>query len=475
MKKPETLKKVKKAYLVGIKGVAMTALACCYQDLGIKVTGCDVEEKFVTDEILEKRRIKWQVGFEEERLQLKPDLVVTTAAHGGLSNPQVLAAKKKKIPLLTHAQALGQLMTGKEGISVCGVGGKSTVSAMIATILALAGRKPSYAVGVASIKPLGAAGKYDQGREFVAEADEYANSPGVDNRARFSFQNPKVIVVTNIEYDHPDIYQDLNHLKSTFKKFFLSLPRNGLLVACIDNPQVQEVLKSLEVSYQTYGLSPQADWRIERIYHGQEQIIFNLSYQGGVIDQIKIKVPGKYNVLNATAALAVATFLGLDAKTIKKGLAEFRGTRRRFEFIGEKKGVKLYDDYAHHPEEIKAALTAARKWFPGQKIIAVFQPHTYSRTKALLKDFSRAFSQAHQVVITDIYASAREKNDLGVSGRLLAEETAKFHPRVRYLSGEKKVANYLSKNAQAGDIIMTMGAGNIFQWHSAILKILNSP
>ena len=452
----------------------MTSLACCCQDLDIQVTGSDVKEVFVTDKILKKRNIRWKVGFAEKNLKTKPDLLITTGAHGGLNNVEVLEALKLKIPVLTHAQALGKIMEGKDGVSVCGVGGKTTTSSIVATVLEKAGRRPSYAVGAAQINPIGVAGKYNSGREFVAEADEYANSPGTDNRPRFCFQRPKVIVVTNIEYDHPDIYQNIEQTKSTFRKFFEALPGDGLLVACVDNVHIRETIKDLPVNIQTYGFSLKADWRIEKTYFGSGQTIFSLSYRGLLIEDIKIMVPGRFNVLNATAAFASATFLGLDARTIKRGLENFGGVKRRFEYIGSVRKIRLYDDYAHHPNEIKEILLAAKKWFPHNRLLVVFQPHTYSRTKALLPEFGKSFSQADKVIITDIYSSARETGDLGVSGKLLAFEVKKNYPSVVFLPGEGDVADFLGKEAKAGDIIITMGAGSIFQWHKTILKSLRT-
>lgn len=474
MKKPEFLKKVKYIHFVGIKGVGMTALACCTQDLGIKVSGSDVEEIFVTDKILKQRKIYWKIGFEEKHLKPRPDLVITTGAHGGLANPEVVAAGKLKIPILTHAQALGKFMEGKEGISVCGVGGKTTTSSMIATVLDYARKNPSFAIGVGEINSLGPGGRYDKGKEFIAEADEYANSPGIDNRPRFSFQKPKVIVVTNIEYDHPDMYQNLEQTKEVFKKFFQILPISGLLVACIDNPNTWDVVKNFPGNLQTYGFSPRADWQIVSSYLGQGQTIFSLSHKKVIIDEIKIKVPGRYNVLNATAAFAVGTFLGLDVKTIKNGLGRFAGTKRRFEFIGETNGIKIYDDYAHHPNEIKEVLMAAQKWFPQSRLIAIFQPHTYTRTKALFEEFAKCFFLAKLVIITDIYASARETNTLGISGRLLVQQASKYHSNVVYQPGEKEVAEFLKRQVKPNDIIMTLGAGSIFQWHKSILRALKA-
>ena len=468
------MQKIRRVHLTGIKGVGMTALACCLQDLGIKVTGSDVEELFVTDKILKQRQISWQVGFNEKNLTPRPDLLITTGAHGGLTNPEVLAAISLKIPVLARAEALGEIMEGKDGLSVCGVGGKTSTSSMIATVLSEAKRKPSYAIGVGEIFPLGVPGKYDTGTEFIAEADEFVTSPGVDNRPQFTFQKPKVVVVTNIEYDHPDVYKDLAQTKDTFLEFFQKIPQDGLLIACRDNSNIKDVLKRYSGNIQTYGFSAKADWRIDRIYFGSGLTTFNLIHQGLVVDNIVIKVPGKFNILNATAAFAVGTFLGVTPQVIKRGLALFAGTKRRFEYIGEENGIKLYDDYAHHPQEIKATLAAARVWFPKNRLIIIFQPHTYSRTKALFKEFSSAFSQADLVIMTDIYASAREKSDLGINSKLLVEETSKHHHQVYYQPDRIKTVDYLKKEVRPGDIIITMTAGDIFQWHQDILKSLKS-
>jgi len=474
MKKPLFLKKVKRIHFTGIKGVGMTALACCARDLGIKVSGSDVAEIFVTDKVLKQQKIAWKIGFSAAHLRPRPDLVITTGAHEGLKNPEVLAAAQQKIPVLTQGQALGEMMAGKEGISVCGVGGKTTTSAMIATVLSFGQRYPSYAVGVAAIDPLGPGGKFDKGREFVAEADEYANSPAVDNRPKFSFQKPKIIVVTNIEYDHPDIYQDFNQTQKAFTAFFTGLSKDGLLVACADNQNTWETVKDLGVNRQTYGFYSKADWQITKSFFGLGQTIFSLAYQGVIIDDVKIKVPGRFNVLNATAAFAVATHLGLDARVIKAGLANFGGTKRRFEFIGQAKGIKLYDDYGHHPNEIKEILLAAKKWFPQNRLLVVFQPHTYSRTKALLADFAKAFGLADLVVITDIYSSARETDNLGMNGEVLTQEIKKYQNDVVYQPGEAQVAAFLGQRALPGDVIITVGAGSIFQWHRSILQALRA-
>ncbi|MBN1263327.1 MAG: UDP-N-acetylmuramate--L-alanine ligase [Candidatus Pacebacteria bacterium] len=472
MNKSKVLEKVNEIHFTGIKGVGMTALACCAQDLGMRITGSDVNEIFVTNEVLKRRRIRWQSGFSPENIK-KPDLLIATGAHGGLANPEVKTALKKGIRAVTHAEGLAMFAGDQETISVCGVGGKTTTSAMIATVLNNLGLNPSYAIGVAGINPLGDPGKKGKGKYFVAEADEYAVDPGRDNRPRFCFQKPKVVVVTNIEHDHPDIYQNLTQTKKTFRRFFKKIPPDGLLVACIDNKNIANLLSSAKIKapIQTYGFSPQADWRITRLAFAPGKSFFNLSYRGIEFREIVLSVPGRFNVLNATAAFAVACFCGGSSRLIIKGLAEFGGTRRRFEMIGESGGVKLYDDYAHHPIEIEATLAAAREWFQDKKLVVIFQPHTFTRTQVLMEGFARSFSQADEVIVTDIYASAREKSISGVTSGNLARNISRYKKRTFYCSTKEAACSHLRKNLSGGEIVFTLGAGDIFLWHQDLLKL----
>ncbi|OGY09303.1 MAG: UDP-N-acetylmuramate--L-alanine ligase [Candidatus Blackburnbacteria bacterium RIFCSPHIGHO2_01_FULL_43_15b] len=455
----------KHIHFVGIKGVGMTALALCAKDLGIRVTGSDLEEVFVTDETLKKHGVPWVTGFHPVNIEADVDLVITTGAHGGLNNPEVIAARDKGIPVLTHAEALGEFTRGKDLITVAGVGGKTTTASMVSTLLSVAGRHPSFAVGVGDIKVLGTPGRYDkEGREFVTEADEFAISPGIDNRPRFTYQKPKVLIIPNIEHDHPDIYPTFEDAKRVFLEFINRVPKDGLLIACIDNANVRKLTKQTHVPVQTYGFSEGADYRIEKLEVGGGKLDFEVGS-----GRYTLKVPGRFNVLNATAAIVAGEFLGVTKSDLVKGVEAYTGCKRRIEKVGEVKGITVWDDYAHHPKELQAVLSALRDWYPQRRLVAVFQPHTYSRTKALFGDFAKAFGKADEVVIMDIYASARETDTLDVDSRKLAEEIKKYHDKVVYTEGQEKTVEYLAKNLQKGDVIVTLGAGDIFHMHKDLL------
>jgi UDP-N-acetylmuramate--alanine ligase len=433
----------KNIHFVGIKGVGMCALALCAQDLGIKITGSDTSELFVTDKILKERKIKWEVGFDENHISNDIDLVITTGAHGGLNNPEVLAAKEKVIPVLTHAEALAKFSEGKEVIAVCGVGGKTTTSAIIAHTLDNCGLNPSYAIGVGKIDPLGYPGKYvKNGKYFVCEADEFVNSPGIDNTPKFLFLNPKIVVVTNIEHDHPDVYPTLEDTKNAYFKFFQKIPSNGLLIINSNDKNAKEVSKNL--SCKVVG--------------------FNTN------EKIETSLPGEYNQKNLAAAIAVTDFLNISKEKVLQSIKSFKGTQRRFEKVGNtKEGAIIIDDYAHHPNEIKSVLKAARESYPERRIIAVFQPHTYSRTKALFEDFAKSFNDADVACFMDIYASAREKKDESVSSGKLAEETKKYNPNSFYIGNHERAIKWLKENLKNKDLLLTLGAGDIFYLHKELI------
>ncbi len=461
----------KQVHLVGIKGVAMTALAQMLVDLGKTVTGSDVEEAFVTEGILQKLGIQVYVGFSPEHLHVSTDYIVFSGAHNGSKNPEVLAAKEKKIPVISHAEALGQLMQGKTGVSICGVGGKSTVTAMIAWILEFAGKKPSYAIGVGQAFNLGSTGKYVKESELmVVEADEYATDPLVDHTPRFMFQTPTVIVCTNLEYDHPDIFNSMEDIKQAYLKFFQKLLNNGTLVMNGENAELKNLAEQVDKKITIVDISSHISnhWHYNEYGSEKGKTILQFSAQGKEYI-LKLIVPGKFNALNALYATAAAFAVGVPIETSLKALKQFTSTMRRFEDKGVKNGVQYYDDYAHHPIEIEATLTALREWYPKNRVIAAFQSHTYSRTKMLLNEFAHAFTQADEVVLIDIFPSAREAFDPTVSSDLLAEKIAKTGKTAQNLKTIEGAKEYIQETAKPGDVVITLGAGDLYHVHEYIL------
>ncbi len=450
----------------------MTSLCLLLKQVGLKVSGSDLAETFPTDEVLHKYKIPLKIGFQKSNLPANADLVIVTGAHGGLTNIEAVEAKKRGIETLMHGQALGMVMDKATGISIAGCHGKTTTTAMLATILEYGGRNPSYAIGAASINPLGAPGHFGHGEYFIAEADEYLTDPFSDKTPRFLWQNPKVAVVTNIEFDHPDAYANIDQVRSAFTKFSQKVPHSGLLVAGTDNPQVTKMIKTLSLPVATFGFSPQSEYQIKNTRPHDQKTYFHLSHQNIDLGEFILQIPGKHNVLNAAASIIVANFLGLSINKIKDGLHLFLGTKRRFEKIGDFGGVLLYDDYAHHPSEIIATLSAAKDFFAGRRIFVIFQPHTYSRTKALLKDFARAFYALDNItIITDIFPSSREIIDKSYTSEVLVQEILKYKNSAHFLPKKEDVLGFLEKNIRSGDIIFTMGAGDIYQWHQDILKL----
>lgn len=464
----------KHIHFVGIKGVGMAALAIYFKEKGIKITGSDVTDVFPTDHELTKKGITILEGFNPEDIAGKhaPDVVIYTGAHGGWDNPVVSAATRSGIPAIAHGKALGAVMNGKRQIVVAGSHGKTTTSAMISSILLHARVDASYAVGCGGISGLGAAGHFGRSEWFVAEGDEYVTDPGRDATPRFLWMKPEILVVTNIDFDHPDVYANISAVQEAFRKLIGEQVGQQLTVVNIDDSASRPLLSGKNVL--TYGFSPRADMHIQHAGAGAERMFFVVEYRGVVLGEFSLNVPGRHNVANATAAMIAANACGLDWATIRKGLLSFGGTTRRFEKVGEARNSLFYDDYAHHPHEIEATLAAAKLWFPGRRIIAVFQPHTYSRTRALLSQFARAFGGAHTVVITDIYASAREHDTLGMNGQTLVDEVAKHHASVFYAKDQDAVYASLAKRIQPESVVMFMGAGDIYAWEKDIIKQLSN-
>lgn len=440
----------------------MAALAVWAKESGMAVTGSDVEESFPSDAVLAQIGISVHIGFSPDHID-HPDLVIYTGAHGGRDNIEVQEAIKRGIPTLPHGKALGIAMQGKRQISVAGSHGKTTTTAMIATVLTHAGLDPSYAVGCGPITGFGLSGHRGTGDIFVAEADEYMTEPGHDTTPRFLWQHPEILVVTNIDYDHPDAYSSLDAVTDAFVAMQKQLTGIGLTVVNGDDP-VSRVLCEKK-PYVSYGQTTGVDVQIVDIESREGETHFSLiSKVEGRIDGFILHVPGVHNAMNATASVIAARALGVLWDDIKQGIAAFHGTTRRFENVGTKHGVVVYDDYAHHPKEIRATLAAARSWYPKRRIVCIFQPHTYSRTKSLMDDFAQAFFDADVVMLADIYSSAREHDTLGITSETLVAKTKEHHPHVLQVKNKEATFGELSREAKKGDVVLFMGAGDIYGW-----------
>lgn len=471
----------KAIYFIGLKGVGMTALALIAKERGCEVFGSDVAEQFVTDEVLKKHALHPLVGFKAGNIRktlgrYKPEevLVVATGAHHGMKNPEAVFAKKQKYAVMSHGEALGLFMQGKKQISIAGTHGKTTTSGMIAHILMKSKKDPSYAIGAASIGTLNASGSWGSGDYFIAEADEYVADPLSDKTPRFMYQDPTIAVITSVDFDHPDVFKSLNEVMNTFVAFANKTQKSGCVVLNADDPHIQQCLPFITAKSITYGTSESANIRIGTISTVDHKSTFSLYLKNKKIGTITIQVPGFHNIQNATAAAIAAHEAGVSWRQISSALATFSGTKRRFEFIAEVNGIKLIDDYAHHPQEIAVNLSAAKTWFPKSRIVVLFQPHTYSRTKALFNEFATCFADAVIVGIADIFPSAREKIDKTVSSKKLVDELRKQNPHTYLVKDARDFHEKIGKNLTQNDILFTMGAGDIYTWHKEIIKKLST-
>lgn len=457
-----------RVHFIGIGGSGLSAIARLLKESGYEVTGSDRSlSKFATD--LENDGVSVYIGHHPRNVA-GADWVVRSSAVTD-DNPEVEAAKRAGIPVYKRADFLGQLMTGKNGIAIAGTHGKTTTTAMVSWMLYALGRKPSFIVGgvLNNLKVNAHAGKGDA---FVIEADEYDRM--------FLGLKPRIAVITNLEHDHPDCYPTFDDMYEAFQSFVDLLPEDGTLIACADSESAVSLLsharrKGLNVvSYTVQSEmtinSPQ--WMQGRSLKPNQRGGFdfsamtNLGAAAANIVRVSLQVPGEHNVYNALAALSVAVVMGVPLQNAANTLGEFTGTARRFDVRGEKKGVTVVDDYAHHPTEIRATLAAAKARYPGHRIWAVWQPHTYSRTQTLFFDFSRAFSDADEVLVTEIYASREAKQEFS-SAEVVS---AMPHPSARYTGSLEDTTQYLLKNLRSGDVLIVLSAGDADQVSANVLK-----
>ncbi len=458
-------------HFIGIKGVGMAALAILAQELGSTVTGSDEANTFVTDEELQKAQIP-VFEFDVSNLKTKPDLVVVSAAYDK-NNIEVKEAHRQHLEIISYSEALAHFSKSSKVIAVGGIHGKTTTTAMVSFILSRANLDPSYLIGASIVASLGGSAHHGQGEYFVLEADEYKKSQD-DPTPKFLDLSPAIEVITSIELDHPDMFATEEEVFKAFYDFACLLPRNGFIVLCADYAKARKLANTIaDRVFETYGFLPEAKWQVVDLVENEEKTSFNIRHDEKVFGPFSLKMPGKGNVLNAAAAAVLALKLGISETLIKKSLAEFSGIKRRFEIIRKFDEVVLMDDYAHHPRAISLTLEAIKKKNPKAKIWCIFQPHTYSRTRGLLREFAQAFGLADKVIITDIYASAREQ-DQTITGQELALEVRKNQHNVKFIDDWEKIIEEINDNIKKPAVIVTMGAGDIYKLQDRIYEVLKN-
>jgi len=436
-----------RVHIIGIGGAGMSAIATVLVERDYRVSGSDQSESMAT-QTLRARGAQIFIGHRAENVNEVDHVVMSSAIKP--DNVELTAAQRRGLPVSKRAQFLGWLMQGSVGVAVAGTHGKTTTTAMIATILTRAGHDPSFIVG-GTIVGLNTPAHAGRGAEFVIEADEYDRT--------FLGLTPSVALVTNVEHDHPDCFPTFESMLDAFRAFVGLLPENGLLIVCGDDPAARGLIEfrgSRDVV--TYGFGRDVTWQATDLrVNNTGGADFVAVRDGTTRGLLRLRVPGRHNVLNALAAVAATDFLGVTIEQVREALVEFRGVGRRFEVRGEACGVTVVDDYGHHPTEIRATLAAARMNYPGRSIWAVWQPHTFSRTKLLLDEFAGAFEDADHVIVTDVYAS-REKDSLGINAANVVKRMK--HRDARHVTSLMDATNALAAGVQAGDVVITLSAGD---------------
>jgi UDP-N-acetylmuramate--alanine ligase len=451
--KPDT-----RIHFVGVGGIGMSGIAEVLLNLGYAVSGTDLKESDTTRRLTQ---LGARVAYGHAAAHVGDADVVVISSAVKPANPEVQAARRRGIPVIPRAEMLAELMRMKYGIAVAGSHGKTTTTSLVATVLHQAGLDPTAVIG-GKLPSLGSNARLGQGDYLVAEADESDGS--------FMKLTPTVAVVTNIDPEHLDHYGSLDALKRTFVDFINKVPFYGLGVLCVDHEHVQAILPRVEKRHVTYGFTPLAAFRAVDVVYDGLRTSFTAIARGKTLGRVDLSMPGRHNVLNSLAVLAVADFLGIDFDVYRKALDGFAGVGRRFTVRGHARGVMVVDDYGHHPAEIRATLAGARSGFKDRRIVVAFQPHRYTRTRDLMGDFARAFNEAELVAVCDIYAAGEEPIDGISSARLVDEMCASGHPGVRYVPKRGDVAPALLSELRDGDILITLGAGDVWMVGEEVLK-----
>jgi UDP-N-acetylmuramate--alanine ligase len=448
-----------KIHFVGIGGIGMSGIAEVLLNLGYQVSGSDLKESDLT------RRLaalggRISLGHAREHVT-EVDVVVTSSAVRR-DNPEVLEARARKIPVIPRAEMLAELMRLKHGVAIAGTHGKTTTTSIAAHLLAHAGLDPTAVVG-GKVNAFGSNAKLGKGDYMVVEADESDGS--------FLHIPPTIAVVTNVDPEHLDHWKTPEALRQGFLAFVNRVPFYGLAILCIDHPGVQSLLPEVEKRFVTYGEAPQADFRADRVEVSGHEVAFDAFRRGEPLGRFTLSMVGRHNALNALAVVALGDEMGIPHDVTRAALASFAGVQRRFTVRGEAGGVTVVDDYGHHPAEVRATLRGAREAF-GRRVVCVFQPHRYSRTRDLLQEFATAFNDADALVLSEVYAAGEEPIP-GVSGESLAEAIrAHGHRDVTFVAERAQLARAARERVRPGDLVLTLGAGDVTQVGPELLGLL---
>jgi UDP-N-acetylmuramate--alanine ligase len=453
---------IKKIHFVGIGGIGMSGIAEILLDQGFKVSGSDRSLSEVTDR-LRKLGATIYEGHKAENITPDVDTLVYSSAVV-LDNPEVIEAQRRKIPIVRRAEMLAEVMRLKYGIGIAGTHGKTTTTSMISLILMEGDLDPTVIVGGKLSGLGGTNARLGKGDFIVVEADEFDRS--------FLSITPTIAVLTTLETDHLDCYRDLEDIKEAFIQFANKVPFYGFIVLCLDEPALQDIMpKMRKKKILTYGLNPQADIQAVDIHHKNNTSTFTVVKNNAELGSVTLQVPGKHNVQNSLAAISVGLELGIPFAKIQSGIEKFGGVFRRWELKGEVDGISVYDDYAHHPTECRATLSGAKAGWR-RRVVCVFQPHLYTRTRDFYEDFGKAFLLSDVLVVTDVYP-AREEPIQGVTGELIANAAKQYgHKDVHYVPDKKRVPSFLQTVVKKGDIVITMGAGDIWKFGEELLNQL---
>lgn len=445
------IKNMKHIHLIGIGGIGVSAIAEILHTQNYTVSGSDLSSSEITKN-LENKGIKIYYRHEASNIE-NVDLVVYSSAIP-LDNPELLKANELNILTIDRAKMLGEILkTYKNSVAISGAHGKTTTTSMISVILSDSKLDPTLLIG-GEVKELGGNAKFGKGDIIVTEACEYKES--------FLNFNPTLGVILNIDEDHLDYYKNLDHIISSFTKFAMSIPKKGTLIINNDDYNAKKIIPHVDCNIVTFGINVQSDIMAKNITFNDDGLpTFELYKEDELISEITLNIPGTHNIYNALASASIALFYGVEGEVITNSLKRFGGAKRRFDVLGKFKNAIIIDDYAHHPTEIKATLSAAKK-MPHNKIICVFQPHTYSRTLELLSEFSIAFKDADELIITDIYAS-RERDNGKIHSKDLVDLIIKEGQNAKYIATFDEIKNYLENVLNENDMVFTMGAGDIVE------------